>query len=136
MKIPGPPRVEVNVLSGGSVLPEYNDDDDERNGDDVGVKYVEATSGSEFTISIDEGSPRASAGNEPDVLCVDLHLDGMCVESGIVALQEIGRIAGIISGKADVVQKTVQSFKFADVETSKLRVLQTIRTNWIRRRRC
>lgn len=71
-------KITAEVLVGGQALQEYEDDDMEQDDPKLAVKYIEATSGANFTIRV--SIPR-SFKITSDAISLEVHLDGICVEA-------------------------------------------------------
>jgi hypothetical protein len=117
MKIDAVPSVEVSIRCGGALLPEFEDESDQREGDLVGVRYVEASSGSNFTVYF--ATDHFDYGKWPQVVC-EIKLDGRMVWNPILDVftshdfkSDITCAYGIEDGCP-----VLRRFKFADLPTS------------------
>lgn len=123
MKLEAIPGAEVTVCVNHEALQEYNDNDDRRSNNVVGVKYIEAKSDSNFSVSVTADTNHRGSRDEHDVLCCFLHLDGKFVSGTVLRDRggfDRGKVSAKFVGKYNDGQHTLERFKFADLETSKL----------------
>ena len=121
MKLDSVAGAEVCLRVNGVPLLEYDDDEDEGQSHLKGVKYVEASSGSNFTVFVK--ADRASLGNDnrDHVECA-VHLDGKWVCGKVLDVFRTPSFVTDIVGRNGHIngQHVLQRFTFADLETSML----------------
>ena len=117
MKVDAVPSVDVSIRCDGALLPEFEDESDQREGDLVSVRYVEASSGSNFTVYF--ATDHFDYGKWPQVVC-EIKLDGRMVWNPILDVSDFHYIKrdiefayGIENGRS-----VTRRFKFADLATS------------------
>jgi len=117
MKFEAPFDVEVHLLVDGQYLPEYGDDADATPTPNKQSTYVEATSGSIFSIEVRFG-PRFAYHNS-DISCA-ISLDGHGATSRIF-YPKGNDFACVVNGvwTSQAGQWSEQKFTFADLETGK-----------------
>jgi hypothetical protein len=118
MKLDEVPSVNVTIRCDGTSLPEYEDEADSREDARLGVRYIEATSGSNFTIFFIAKTFQCS--KWPHVVC-EIKLDGKLIYAPIIEVNS-AQWYGINFNAAygsENGQPVLRRFKFADLPTSK-----------------
>ena len=118
MKLDGRPALDVTVRCDGASLPEYMNEADARCNSSVGVSYIEATSGSNFTIYFK--ADKYEYGKWPHIVC-EIKLDGQVIQSSILEVNSSRHYRNELKGAygIDDGQEVLRRFKFADLRTSK-----------------
>lgn len=116
------PHTTVTVVATDQTLIEYDDTEDTRLSDNVGVKYIQARSGSDFKVMFTADRDQFGGRGERDVISCDIFLDGMLAESTLLERRALddSKIYAKLVGKYNDAQNTLERFRFADLETSKL----------------
>lgn len=120
MKLGAVPGVEVSILKEGAPLREYDDEETDEKDRLKGVKYVEATPGSNFTVFL---SVRKSelVGHEKDHLRCSVSLDGKGVYSTVLGASGSPSYFKSMKGQECTIkgQRYLQRFTFAELNTSR-----------------
>ena len=122
MKLDAVAGAEVCIRRNGVALREY--DDEAYGGEDQlkGVKYVEALSGSNFTVSFGANSSHLEGDYKDSVACA-IVLDGKWICTKILDVYSHASYLWDIPGRSCVIdgQRILQRFSFGMLETSKSR---------------
>ena len=139
MKLAAVPGVEVYLRVNGVPLHEYDDEEHEDESHLKAVKYVEAASGSKFSVFFKADKSQLGADKRDVVECA-IFLDGMEICAKI--LDTFRSLSFNIPGRNSIVngQHMLQEFTFTDLNTSMqrgyLRDLRPISNVRFRRRFC
>lgn len=123
MRLDAAPHTTVTVIATDETLVEYDDADDTRLSDIVGVKYIEARSDSDFKMVVTVDRALFVERDYQDVICCHIVLDGMYAEGVLIERRAPGngKIVAQVVGKHNNARNTLERFRFADLETSKFR---------------
>lgn len=127
MKLKAVPKAEVEVRVDGVAIEEYPDEADHRSSDVLGVKYVEASPNSTFTVHV--RANRRHLRSHTDAITCIVSIDGVKARSYVFSKFEADdtvrkSVRGVKRTKAG--QTTLERFKFANLETSKANRFRSI----------
>ena len=117
MKLDRFPEIEVSVRCDGAALSEYEDEADPPQDDVVGVRYIEATSGSNFSVFF--RADEFEYGKWP-TLCCTVKLDGVAVYNPLFDLSTTRHCSHDLLGAYGFEDgcAVLKRFTFADLPTS------------------
>lgn len=118
MKLDAVPSVDISIHCDSTPLLEYEDEADDREGDLVGVKYVEATCGSKFAVFFT--ADQFQCGQWPHVSC-KVKLDGKDINASVLEINNAPfythKLRGVRGNECG--QPVLRCYTFADLETSR-----------------
>lgn len=127
MKLNGVRHCEVVVYVRGAIAAEFADNADSRTKSSVGVKYLEATSGEDFSIYI--RGHRSQVVRDKDAVQCSILMDGVVAEGGVFrSFSQDGYCVGVLKGVRTTVegQHVLRPFQFLSLTTGIFRLTVTL----------
>lgn len=118
MRVPELPRVKVAVMVHGQALEEHENEDEPA----PDVRYIEADSGSNFSVSVTLDKSLLQDRKQDDILDCALYIDGRHTLARAVRLSNFvtESISVHFEGTYDYNASTLSRFQFADLATSEV----------------
>ncbi len=122
MKVTGFPGVEVSIRVDGKALLEFGDEGDDRRTQTIAVRYVEATSGSNFSVYVQTSRSQLGGDHKDHMFCRIL-LDGSVVDRPVLNPYSLPQYSvNLVGSIGEIHGRTmVQRFTFTDLSTREYR---------------